>query len=181
MSGTRKRRCLTDEDRKLWSSVARTVRPIPGKAFPPSEGSETPVEQVPPSWPVPPAAPQPSSPGQFERRPQPPRASIDRPTLRKLSKGRIDIDATIDLHDMTQTRAYEALLGFLEGAHARGLRHVLVITGKGTATGFGVLREAVPLWLGTPPFCALISSFDRAGRSHGGQGAIYARLKRKMP
>ncbi|MBX8828491.1 Smr/MutS family protein, partial [Ochrobactrum sp. SFR4] len=56
---------------------------------------------------------------------------IDRPTIRKIAKGRVEIQARIDLHGMRQREAHDLLYSFLVDAWHRGLRFVLVITGKG--------------------------------------------------
>ena len=104
---------------------------------------------------------------------------FDQPTRDKLAKGRLPIDGRVDLHGMTQGEAHALLLSFLQRAHAGGLRYVLVITGKGSSFGSeGVLRRAVPAWLATPPFRALVWSHDSAARQHGGAGALYVRLRR---
>jgi DNA-nicking Smr family endonuclease len=72
------------------------------------------------------------------------------------------------------------LLDFLIRAHERGLRHVLVITGKGSSLGSeGALKRAVPLWFAMPEFRFLISSYEPAARHHGGDGALYVRLSRR--
>jgi DNA-nicking Smr family endonuclease len=42
-----------------------------------------------------------------------------------------------------------------------------------------VLRRAVPAWLATGPFRALVSGHSAAARNHGGDGALYVRLRRK--
>jgi DNA-nicking Smr family endonuclease len=57
---------------------------------------------------------------------------------------------------------------------------VLVITGKGGGldTGRGVLKRQVPLWLALPEFRALVLSVDEASLSHGGEGALYVRVRR---
>ena len=104
---------------------------------------------------------------------------LDRPTLDKLSKGRLPIEGRVDLHGMTQSQAHALLLSFLQRAHASGGRYVLVITGKGfSSDGNGVLKRQVPAWLSTPPFRALVSSHDLAARNHGGEGALYIRLRK---
>jgi DNA-nicking Smr family endonuclease len=99
-----------------------------------------------------------------------------------LSRGRKDIDARIDLHGLTQTRAHRALLRFLQNASGEGLTFVLVITGKGRSTGpdaeRGVLRRQVPQWLALPEFRSLIVGSDEAHVGHGGEGALYVRLRR---
>lgn len=106
---------------------------------------------------------------------------LDKPTYRKISKGRVDIDAKIDLHGLTQNEAYEVLYGFLVNAHARGLRHVLIITGKGRSMGGdGILKQAVPHWFSTPLFRLLVNAYEEAARHHGGHGAIYVRLRRRL-
>ena len=61
----------------------------------------------------------------------PPLAPIGRRERSHLSRGRKEIDARLDLHGMTQTRAHRALFGFLQRAHHDGLTFVLIITGKG--------------------------------------------------
>ena len=73
-------------------------------------------------------------------------------------------------------RADQAYLSRAQGA---GLRHVLGITGKGSSpSSEGVLRRAVPGWLSTPPFAGLVSGYSAASRQHGGDGALYVRLRR---
>jgi DNA-nicking Smr family endonuclease len=108
--------------------------------------------------------------------------SITRRERSQLFRGRKDIDARIDLHGMTQTRAHHALLRFLQSASGDGLTFVLVITGKGRTTGpeseRGILRRQVPQWLGLPEFRSLVAGFDEAHIGHGGQGALYVRLRR---
>ena len=80
---------------------------------------------------------------------------------------------------MFQDEAYALLLSFLHRAHARGHRHILVITGKGASLGSdGVLKRTVPLWFSLPEFRPLISSYETAARQHGGEGALYVRLAR---
>ena len=83
---------------------------------------------------------------------------------------------------MTQTRAHHALSGFLQRAHSDGLTFVLVITGKGRTIGpesqRGVLRRQVPIWLGLPEFRTLVVGFEEAHIGHGGEGALYVRIRR---
>ena len=60
------------------------------------------------------------------------------------------------------------------------MRHVLVITGKGSSMGSkGALKRAVPLWFSKPEFRFLISSYEPAAQHHGGEGALYIRLARR--
>ncbi len=170
---------LSDEDRILWNLVARTATPLKGRRHEPlPEAAPAPLAE--PEKPVPLQAGQPVA--AADRRNTTLQAALDRQTHDKLSGGRLAIEARVDLHGMTQQQAHGLLLSFLGRAHAAGLRYVLVITGKGSSSGGdGVLRRAVPHWLATPPFRALVSGLDTASRSHGGSGALYLRLRRKTP
>ena len=59
---------------------------------------------------------------------------------------------------------------------------MLVITGKGKVGGAeserGVLRRQVPQWLSLPEFRALVVGFEEAHIGHGGEGALYVRVRR---
>jgi DNA-nicking Smr family endonuclease len=79
---------------------------------------------------------------------------------------------------MTQAQAHAALSRFLLAAQAGGARFVLVITGKGD-TGRGVLRRQVPLWLELPDFRDQVLGFEAANLGHGGEGALYVRIRRR--
>jgi DNA-nicking Smr family endonuclease len=54
----------------------------------------------------------------------------------------------------------------------------MVITGKGRGGEGGVLKRQVPLWLALPEFRAMVVGFDDAHQRHGGEGALYLRLRR---
>lgn len=107
---------------------------------------------------------------------------IDRKTRLRLSRGRIAIEARIDLHGMIQKNAHDALLRFLETAYNEKKRHVLVITGKGRQAegGVGVLRGIVPKWLTTPPMRNWVRAHSPAGPRDGGDGALYISMKRLL-
>jgi DNA-nicking Smr family endonuclease len=92
------------------------------------------------------------------------------------------IEARLDLHGMTQTEAHAALLRFLRRARNNGAKFVLVITGRGTRgerADRGVLKRQVPLWLAMPELRAYVIGFEQAHASHGGEGALYVRLRRQ--
>jgi DNA-nicking Smr family endonuclease len=96
-----------------------------------------------------------------------------------VARGAQAIDGRLDLHGMTQAKAHDALIGFLRAGQARGAGLVLVITGKGDPSGErGVLKRQVPMWLRTPELRTMIVGFEAAGVGHGGEGALYVRLRR---
>lgn len=176
---SRGRRELTDEERILWNRIASSAVPLRGRA---RTGPPAPADE--PAAPAAPAAEATPSPASsLPGRPVVPRApasppALDRPTRQKLSRGRLAIEGTVDLHGLTQHEAHRLLLSFLSRAHADGVRHVVVITGKGGTGERGVLRRVVPDWFATPPFRQFVSGFSDAARGHGGQGALYVRIKR---
>ncbi|MFV3129547.1 Smr/MutS family protein [Niveispirillum sp. KHB5.9] len=107
-------------------------------------------------------------------------AGVDKRTDEKVRKGRMGIDARVDLHGMTQSEAHDALIGFIRRSHAAGRRMVLVITGKGQMPrGEGVLRLSVPRWLREAEVGRLVLSVHQAQPQHGGGGAYYVLLKRR--
>jgi DNA-nicking Smr family endonuclease len=118
-------------------------------------------------------------------------ADFDQRKLRKIASGRAEIEARIDLHGLRQSEAHHRLRTFVLDAYARGLRSVLVITGKGgsgtRADEFldgrrnerGVIRRNVPVWLEEPELRAVVVSFTRAHARHGGDGALYVHLRRR--
>lgn len=113
--------------------------------------------------------------------------TMDKNAFQRLKRGRLLPEARIDLHGMTLDQAQPALTGFILRAHAAGFRLVLVVTGKGKDrdTGGpiplrqGVLRHAVPQWLGLSPLAGLILQITEAHQKHGGGGAYYVYLRRQ--
>ena len=112
--------------------------------------------------------------------PAPQSQYLEEGTWRKISKGRVSIDGRIDLHGMTHDQARRQLDQYLHTAKQSGFRTILVITGKGRL-GEGVLRQALPHWLGQPNLRSLISGYREAHPLHGGSGAFYVRLRRERP
>ncbi len=193
-SGERRSRSLSKEDQVLWDSMAASLEPLKQKAARVRSGAERQSED-----------------GATETRhklgksastrletiarpsAQPVRAPAKAPELnpfdpkaaRRLRKGQVEIDARIDLHGMRQGEAHAALRRFLHSAFARGLRWVLVITGKGAPSrgewdsGMerGVLKRNVPIWLAEADLRAIIVSYTTAAIAHGGEGALYVHLR----
>lgn len=178
-----------DDDAILWAKVAGTASPQKrGRNAPARKPAKVaaPVAKV-----KPPKAPQPvrTAPKPVAKPVHVPRAApLDRQTSRQLDRGRLEVEARLDLHGLRQRDAHAQLRRFLKTAQARGLRHVLVITGKGADQAVsrsfyeederGVLRNAVPHWLSGPEFAPLVVSYSQAPRRLGGEGALYVRLRK---
>lgn len=173
------KRPLRPEELKLWSLVAGTVRPAPGKAHPsppdiPPQARAASKDDGKSST----AAKSETAPKSAPRREPPPPHAIEPGRRRRISRERDPIGRRLDLHGLDQDRARRALAYFLEDAATDGVRAVLVITGKG-AQGDGVLRRRLPDWLSEPPIRPLVAGFSHADRHHGGEGAYYIALKRR--
>ena len=178
-------RRLTAEEIELWLSVAASVTRRADSALPAPAAS---VAAQPVERPKPAAGAAPAKVPAPKPQPAPPLAPLERKLKQRLSRGRATADAAIDLHGFRQDEAHGALLRFLQRAQRDGLKVVLVVTGKGgrhadeagdaSESRVGVLKRAVPLWLGQPPFRAMVVGFEEAGRSHGGGGALYIRVRK---
>ncbi|WP_346296118.1 Smr/MutS family protein [Rhodopseudomonas sp. P1] len=179
---SRRKRSLTEDERALWDGVARQIKPLRGRPRLIKVEIADPQVPAPAIKPAPVAPPQPLKRAAKPSLPTapPPLATLGRRERAHLSRGRKDIDARIDLHGMTQARAHHALLYFLQRASHDGLGFVLVITGKGKSgdTERGILRRQVPQWLALPEFRAYVVGFDEAHIGHGGEGALYVRVRR---
>ena len=173
-------------DFDLWSDVAQTVSPLK-----PRRRVRPPMADGPLPLPAPRKTPRiiamPSY--QSPQAPGKPGQGVIEPRLRrKLGRGRVPIEGTLDLHGMTRDQARAALARFLTARANRGDRTVLVITGKGLATlrddrttiiERGVLRTMLPIWLNSPELAPLVAGWDQSAQQHGGEGAWYVRLKRQ--
>ena len=197
-----RRRHLTDEERALWTGFARSIKPLDHAQEPsaleatvPAAGGETaPVAAKPAttksaaakSAAAKSAAAKSTARDDLPRAEKsPPLAPLGRRLRRRVARGREPIDDRIDLHGHTQTKAHVALLRFLRGAQADGAKVVLVVTGKGTGRGDrdaaaerGVLKRQVPMWLAQAEFRPFVLGFEDAHIGHGGEGALYVRLRR---
>jgi DNA-nicking Smr family endonuclease len=179
----RRRRALSEEERALWESVAKQTKPLRKRTRAVKTPAASPETETPAAAKIP-AAPKPHPPARIPHPPKPaapPLAPLGRRERSHLARGRKEIDARLDLHGMTQTRAHRALLGFLQRACGEGLTFVLVITGKGkigAEAERGVLRRQVPQWLSLPEFRPLVVGFEEAHIGHGGEGALYVRIRR---
>jgi DNA-nicking Smr family endonuclease len=183
----RRKRALSEEEHALWESVAKQIKPLRKKpraakthiVLPDVETPAVAKPAAPPRLALSakiPRAPKPDTPPA-----PPPLAPLGRRERSQLSRGKKEIDARLDLHGMTQARAHRALSVFLQRAHGDGLTFVLIITGKGkmgSESERGVLRRQVPQWLNLPEFRSLVVGFEEAHIGHGGEGALYVRIRR---
>ncbi len=178
---------LTQEDRHLWTRVARTTQPLSQDRgdFLKDEMAKL-MEQS--AHPVSPSGYSVASksltenvdplPSRQLSKTGPETHPLEDRLVKHIAKGRRNIDGRIDLHGMTQDRARNALFEFLQSSQRYDRRIVLVITGKGN-DGRGVLRRMVPQWLALPTFLPLVNGWREAHIGHGGEGALYVRLRRK--
>jgi DNA-nicking Smr family endonuclease len=185
-----RRRSLSDEERALWTGIARSIKPLRPSHRAAEVSEPTQSAKVPIKVPAKSLAKAETSVPPREARPEnvpekktPALAPLGRRLKQRVARGREPIDARLDLHGFTQSQAHAALLRFLRRAQADGVRMVLVVTGKGTSKGGetherGVLKRQVPLWLSLPEFRSLVVGFEDAHIGHGGAGALYVRLRR---
>lgn len=198
----RRARSLSEDERKLWRAVVKDAKPLLRRRrksaveIPLPEAAELATVVPPPARaataPVAPVLPK----AVKARAPEPPLLTgLDRRVSQRLARGQMEVEATLDLHGHNQHEAHDALLSFLTRSRARGLRCVLVITGKGASpyarhtlhgANFyevperqGVLRSAVPRWLEEAAFRAHLTGFQPAHPKHGGGGAFYVWLRKK--
>ena len=188
-------RTLSSEEKDLWDKVKKTAKPLDrealsldaylqastvspesrptahnaSKGLEPAAGRKTKVK--------PEGAPTKPQPLVLEHYGSERAFGLEQKTARRIAKGKIAIDGRIDLHGLTQLEAHGRLFRYLEEAWIRQKRTILVITGKGK--GEGILRQAVPRWLSEATFRTMIGGVSEAHRTHGGEGALYVRLKRR--
>jgi DNA-nicking Smr family endonuclease len=184
-----RRRSLSEEERALWTGVARSIKPLrarrpivenpePGQSM---ELSAKPADKAKKSIRTPARTSAPHEPQPQKK--TLPLAPLGRRLKQRVARGREPIEARLDLHGFTQAQAHAELLRFLRRAQTDGVRMALVVTGKGTSKSGetherGVLKRQVPLWLSLPEFRALVVGYEVAHIGHGGTGALYVRLRR---
>ena len=214
MRPPRRARRLTAGEALLWGEIAKLVTPLAGRATLPPEAPPAPIPTAtmpplaasilkptakptaktpPPKRPLKAsvAVPHPvtAAPYQAPLQSHAPPSGLERQAKIGLRRGRLAVEARIDLHGMIQQEAHAALTGFLLRARAAGYAYVLVVTGKGgrekggsadpdAFAERGVLRRSVPHWLRGAELGGLVLGFEEASRHHGGGGALYVRLRR---
>lgn len=200
MSG-RGRRTLAPDEAALWQRVVASVTPIHART-----AARKPAELPPPEMPVPaPRAAPPAAvtvpPGKLVPMRKKPAAitlamataeghasnTLDKSWDRRLSRGLVAPESTVDLHGHTLHSAYDRLDFGLAQAVARGDRVLLLITGKPPRPeserphARGAIRAAVGDWLASSRHADRIAAVRQAHPRHGGAGALYIVFRRQRP
>ena len=190
-------RNLSADEAALWARVAHTVAPMRGRALPAWAplAREDAAALGQPAAPRPrakssaslqPAAPPPPAPREERRQYPPDRHGLDAGWDRRLAKGLVPPDFTLDLHGATLDAAYARLEHGLALALGQGARLVLLITGRPRPAGDhadrgqqrGAIRRKFMDWLAGGPHASRIAAVRAAHPRHGGAGAVYIILKR---
>ncbi|HEV2562062.1 MAG TPA: Smr/MutS family protein [Rhizomicrobium sp.] len=173
-----RKRAPSDEERELFESTFSDAKPL----------SKKPVTAPKPAAPK----PTPIIPPMPVRAPSSKPTGLDGRTAERLRRGMLEPEARLDLHGLTEQTAHRALITFLRSASARGLRLVIVVTGKGLKPAAldepfdmeldrrtrGVLKAMTPRWLAEPELARFVVDVRTAHRRHGGAGALYVYLRK---
>lgn len=172
-------RRLSAEEAALWRKVVETVRPL---------GAPAPAREAAPPPPAPPraaSAPRisPASPPKTPQRTAP-GTTLDASWDRRLSRGLVGPDVTVDLHGHNLATAYDLLDRRLGEAIADRARVILLVTGRPPGddrrpVARGAIRAAVGDWLAASRHAGAIAAVRGAHPRHGGQGALYIVLRRR--
>ncbi|MBU6268809.1 MAG: Smr/MutS family protein [Sphingomonadales bacterium] len=183
-------RGLSPDEAELWERVARTVRPLEPRrailrkvadpvavAAPPPLPLKRVKGRVPPAPPAPP--PPPAAPRPLDRH------GLDSTWDRRLAKGVLEPDFTLDLHGASLDAAHARLDHGLTLAVAQGARVVLLVTGRARphdpadrASRRGAIRAKFLDWVEAGPHASRIAAIRPAHPRHGGGGAVYIVLRK---
>lgn len=194
MSG-RRGRSLSPEESALWQRVIASVKPLmpprsraAGATIPAMAVAQDETVAPPPAKRPRGRIPDPQPPRVTgEVRADPPAATLDGGWDRRLSRGLVSPESSIDLHGHTLASAYDRLDHGLEQAIRRGDRVLLLITGKPPRPeserphARGAIRAAVGDWLAASRHADRIAAVRGAHPRHGGNGALYIVLRRQRP
>ena len=185
-----KKRDLSDDEKELWKEFSKSTNPLPHQNQKTQEikpdkkkrinsvnlkdqkkyfmgGKKTPTE--------------------VDKVPASPVLSMDSKLHIKMRQGKIRPEAKLDLHGLHLAQAQPTLTKFVLDAHGKGLRLILIITGKGRNSEDydvipkrkGGLKATVPNWLAMEPLSSKILQITNAHVKHGGGGAFYVYLRKK--
>jgi DNA-nicking Smr family endonuclease len=165
-------RRLDPEEKALWRRVVESVRPLHGALARADPAPTEPVARAKPAAAK--VAPQPA-------RKAEPGTTLDGTWDRRLSRGLVQPDRTLDLHGHSLATAYDLLDHRLDQAVTTGDRVLLLITGKPRAGAErrGAIRAAVGDWLASSRHAGSIAAVRNAHPRHGGSGALYIVLRRR--
>ena len=104
------------------------------------------------------------------------RPGIQHKILRKLRLGQYNIEAKLDLHGQTVEQAKQSLAEFFIDCQKQGIRHVLIIHGKGRSHLKPILKNKLNHWLRETN---LVLAFSSAIAKDGSRGALYVLLRRE--
>lgn len=186
-------RGLSPDEAALWRKVAATVTPLHPAPLPRAAAAPAPPEA--PAAPLPPPRKIKGRVPPLRPAPPPPTAAPPRPLTasgldgtwdRKLTRGTVVPDVTIDLHGMTLAMAHDRLNGGIAQALAMGARVILLIAGKHRPVPEndlrgerrGAIRAKLLDWLAAGPHAGRIAAVRAATPRHGGDGAVYIVLRK---
>ncbi len=186
------RRGLEDQEKALWGRVIESVKPL-HPVRPAALKKSVAVKSPPATIAKPKAALRktdaaPAAKSVPKSGPKPliasPPSTLDGSWDRRIGKGAIIPDVSVDLHGRGLSGAYARLDGALEQAIAQRMRVILLVTGKArshdraSGQGRGAIATVVRDWLAASRHAASISAVRNAHPRHGGTGALYIVLKR---
>ncbi|MET0308469.1 MAG: Smr/MutS family protein [Sphingomonas sp.] len=193
----RGRRVLAPEEAALWKRVIATVTPLATRAAAPPRPDKAKPAEAEPAAPVAIPVPKPAMatskrvPARIPPQPLTSRReesnTLDGSWDRRLSRGLVSPETSIDLHGHNLSSAYDRLDFGLAQAIARGDRVLLLITGKPPRPeserphARGAIRAAVGDWLASSRHADRIAAVRAAHPRHGGTGALYIVLRRPKP
>lgn len=112
-----------------------------------------------------------------------PGTTLDASWNRRLGRGLVQPEMSVDLHGHNLATAYDLLDRRLDQAVADGIRVILLITGKPPReeppAQRGRIRAAVGDWLTASRHARDIAAVRNAHPRHGGAGALYIILRRR--
>lgn len=105
---------------------------------------------------------------------------LDPRVLRRLRRGEFTLQADLDLHGCDAKTARALVEGFIVESHARGLRCVRIVHGRGNRSrnGEAVLKPSLPRWLARGPARQIVLAWTAARQADGGVGASYVLLRK---
>lgn len=183
-------RRLDPEERALWARVAATVTPLAGRPRASSQAERAPPPPHPGEGRAPPRGGHAADAGvrrvdgkvEAVKPAAPPSDTLDGGWERRLRRGVVAAERSIDLHGHTLASAHAALEAAIERALADEVRVMLVVTGKPPRAGErgrGRIATSIGDWLAHSRHRPRIAAVRGAHPRHGGAGALYLILRRR--